>query len=67
MKVRLLTGLSGAFFSLSAGDEYEFELGEALRLIERGIAEPIGRTETAVQAPIVETTDAQPRKRRRRK
>lgn len=41
MKVLMLTGLAGADFSLSPGDEYECSDGEAKRLIEAGFAAPV--------------------------
>ncbi|CDO37139.1 hypothetical protein [Novosphingobium sp. KN65.2] len=64
MKVRLLTGLSGANGSFAPGDEYSCDLSEAGRLVSRGYAEYIREemTETAVVEPIHETA-----KRRRRK
>lgn len=40
MRVRMTTGLSGPRYTLSPGDEHDFEPDEALRLIEAGIAVP---------------------------
>lgn len=40
MKVRMLTGMAGVEFSLSAGDLHECGEDEAGRLIAAGFAEP---------------------------
>lgn len=41
MKVRMLTGMAGVEFSLSAGDQHECGEDEAARLIAAGFAEPV--------------------------
>jgi hypothetical protein len=46
MLLKMTAGLSGPLFSLSPGDEHEFETDEAKRLIEAGFAE-----EAAAQTP----------------
>ena len=54
MRVKLLVGMAGEQ-SWSRGDEYPCEAEEAARLIEAGMAEPIGpKVEHAVQpaAPV---------------
>jgi hypothetical protein len=42
MKIKMTTGISGADFSLSPGDETDrFSTDEATRLIEAGFAVPV--------------------------
>jgi hypothetical protein len=62
MRLRFLTSLVGATFSLNPGDESEFAEAEAIRLIEAGFAEPAKveaapiETATAPQPPIEKAT-----------
>lgn len=51
MLLKMTAGLSGPDFSLSPGDERDFETAEALRLIEAGFAVGV---EAAVAAPAQE-------------
>lgn len=48
MLLKMTAGLSGPDFSLSPGDEREFETAEALRLIEAGFA--VAAEETTVRS-----------------
>jgi len=44
MKVKLLTSLAGENFSHAAGEEIEMDEAEAKRFIEKGLAEPVKKT-----------------------
>lgn len=58
MKIKMRVHFAGAGFSATPGDEIERPDDEAIRLIKKGYAVPLGAmpVETAVpQAPVVET------------
>jgi len=53
MKIKMLTGMAGVDYSLSPGDERDFDDAEAIRLIDAGFAVPVAATE-------IETTTLEP-------
>lgn len=57
MKVKMLTSMAGAEYSLSPGDVREFPDAEAKRLIEAGYAAPaaLAKREKAVKPAPAET------------
>ncbi len=67
MKVRLLTGLSGSEGSWLQGEVIERPDAEALRLIERGYAEPVASSGVQTAALAVSETAALPHPRPRRR
>lgn len=56
MRIRMLVGLSGLYFTLQPGDERDFPQAEALRLVSAGYAVPCSEApvETAIRKPAVE-------------
>lgn len=56
MKIKMLVGLSGPAFTLSPGDEHDFEQAEALRLIAAEYAVPVveSQIERAIKPPARE-------------
>lgn len=56
MNIKMLVGLSGNEYSLAPGDEHEFPVGEAIRLIDAGFAVPVAevKIERAVAQPAPE-------------
>lgn len=65
MKIRMLTAMAGNRFAYQSGDEVDLPPKEALRLIERGGAERLPETETAMQG-LVETAAKRVRGARQR-
>jgi len=62
LKVRLLTAIVGHGFHHSVGEIIELPHGEAVRFIERKMAEAIA-PETATVAPPLRATRTEPRKK----
>ncbi|MFN3819942.1 hypothetical protein [Blastomonas sp.] len=58
MKLMMLTGLSGPAFSLSPRDTHDFNLPEAIRLVDAGFAEPTDRE--AYDAAVAELAPPDP-------
>jgi hypothetical protein len=58
MKIKMRVSFSGAGFTAGPGDEIERPDDEAIRLIRKGYADPLGpmpEVETAVRVPAPET------------
>jgi hypothetical protein len=60
MKVKLLTPRCGERFVQNAGDVVELDDAEALRLIERGSAEPVKAAASPAPPPVPRTASAPP-------
>lgn len=63
MKIKMRVSFSGAGFAAGPGDEIERPDDEAIRLIKKGYASPMGampEVETAVRAPAPETRVVEP-------
>lgn len=57
MKIKMLTSIAGADFTLSVGDETDrFSGDEAQRMLDAGFAVPVSevKVERAVKSPAVE-------------
>ncbi len=62
MKIKMRVHFAGAGFSAAPGDEIDRPNDEAIRLINKGYAVPLGAmpVETAVRVPVVESREAAP-------
>ena len=56
MKIKMLTSMAGVGFAVDAGQEYETDDKQAIRLIEAGYAVPVvdGLIETTTLEPATE-------------
>lgn len=62
MKIKMRVHFAGAGFAAAPGDEIDRPNDEAIRLINKGYAVPLGAmpVETAVRVPVVESREAEP-------
>jgi hypothetical protein len=61
--VRVLTGLAGRDFTVSAGEFFTCDEGTASRMIAEGTAEPVSREPEIERAAVVPASRAVKRKR----